>query len=179
MVCTFAHLQFPPPRSLWVRERSGHWWEQVAVNFSAQDWLQNFRMSHATFLYICDSLKSAIERQDTTMRQAIVLEKRLGIALWFLATGTDYRTIGHLFGVSKATVCLLVKDVCWAIVQLLLPKYIQVPTGSALKTVIEGFKDDHGFPQCAGAIDGTHIPILSPYANAQPTTTTVKGGILL
>lgn len=158
-----SRSQFSPVRKLWVRERSSHWWEHVVSNFSPQDWLQNFRMSHATFVYLGDKLKLWIERIDTNMRQAIAAEKRLGVALWFLATGADYRTIGHLFGVSKSTVCLVVKEVCSAIVQLLLPKYIRVPTGDALKAVIGGFKIDYGFPQCAGAVDGTHIPILSPH----------------
>ena len=131
--------------------------------FGPEDWLKNFRMSHSTFVYLCDKLKCTIEKQDTMMRKAIVTEKRLGITLWFLSTGADYRTIGHLFGVSKSTVCVIVKEVCFCIVELLLPDYIKVPTGSTLKAVIEGFKSDHGFPQCAGAVDGTHIPILSPY----------------
>ena len=30
-----------------------------------------------------------------------------------------------------------------------------------MKRVIEGFKTNHGFPQCVGAVDGTHIPYLS------------------
>ena len=74
--------------------------------FGPEDWLKNFRMSHSTFLYLCDELKCTIEKQDTMMRKAIVTEKRLGITLWFLSTGADYRTIGHLFGVSKSTVCV-------------------------------------------------------------------------
>ena len=37
-----------------------------------------------------------------------------------------------------------------------------MPTGAALKEVVEGFKTEHGFPQCAGAVDGSHIPIVSP-----------------
>ena len=82
--------------------------------------------------------------------------------LWFLATGADYRTIGHLFGVSKSTLCVVTKEVCAVIVERLLPKHIKMLTGAALKVVIEGFKDEFGFPQCAGAVDGTHIPILSP-----------------
>ena len=45
---------------------------------------------------------------------------------------------------SKSTVCVIVKEVCSCIVELLLPDYIKVPTGSALKA---GFKSDHGFPQ--------------------------------
>ena len=54
------------------------------------------------------------------------------------------------------------KDVCSAIVQVMLPHYIRLPTGDVLRAVISGFKADHGFPQCAGAVDRTHIPIISP-----------------
>lgn len=49
-----------------------------------------------------------------------------------------------------------------AIVERLLPEYIKIPTGTRLRAVVDGFKTIHGFPQCAGAIDGTHIPIISP-----------------
>ena len=57
---------------------------------------------------------------------------------------------------------MIVKDVCQAIVQLLLPKYIQIPTGDRLKAIVDGFESKWGFPQCVGAIDGSHIPIVSP-----------------
>ena len=40
----------------------------------------------------------------------------------------DYRTIGHLFGVSKSAMCLVTKEVFSAIVQVLLPKYIKLPS---------------------------------------------------
>ena len=96
------------------------------------------------------------------MRKAISVEQRIAITLWRLATTTDYRTIGHLFGVSKMAVCLIVKEVCSAIVEVLLLRYIKVPTGNSLKEVIHGFKHKWGFPQCAGAVDGTHISIMSP-----------------
>ena len=93
------------------------------------------------------------------MRRAVPTDKRVALTLWFLATGADYRTLGHIFGVSKSTICLVVKDVCIAIVQVLLPKYIRFPTGPALR---DGFKSELGFPQCGGVIDGSHIPIISP-----------------
>lgn len=96
------------------------------------------------------------------MRTAVQTEKRVAITLWFWASGSDYRTVGHLFGVAKATVCAIVKEVCASIVKLLLPRYIQIPTESALKDIVDGFKTNHVFPQCAGAVDGCHIPIVSP-----------------
>ena len=58
--------------------------------------------------------------------------------------------------------CVVTKEVCAAIVKVLLPRYIQVPAGDELKKIVEGFKDGLGFPQCAGVVDGTHIPIVSP-----------------
>ena len=54
---------------------------------------------------------------------------------------------------------------CKAIVKLLLPKYITFPNGTRLQHVMAGFLS-RGFPQCAGAIGGTHIPVEAPAENA-------------
>ena len=106
-------------RNEWVRERSTFWWEQIVnVTFTPRDWISNFRMSHQTFLYICNQLSSHIQRKATVMRTPISVEQRVAVTLWYLATGTDYRTISHLFGISKSSVCLIVKEVCSEIVCL-------------------------------------------------------------
>lgn len=40
-----------PMRSVWSKERSSYWWEHiVGQTFTSYDWLENFRMSHATFM---------------------------------------------------------------------------------------------------------------------------------
>lgn len=56
-------------------------------------------------------------------------------------------------------VCVAVHDVCKAIVDLLLPR---VPTGVRIRDVVEGFNCKWGFPQCVGAIDSTHTPVIAP-----------------
>ena len=56
--------------------------------FTAADWLTNFRMSKNTFLYMCNELRSHIEKHDRNMRSAITVEKRVAVTLWFLATNT-------------------------------------------------------------------------------------------
>ena len=40
------------------------------------------------------------------MRKAAMPNRRLAIALYYLATTAEYRTTGYLFGVSVAFVCM-------------------------------------------------------------------------
>ena len=162
MMCTCVAQVYAPEREVWSRERSSEWWESVVnSSFEPYDWVTNFRMSKATFMYLCDEIRDKIARTDTEMRKCISVELRVAVTLWFLATNADYRTISHLFGLSQASVCLIRREVCCAIVKELLPKYIKVPFGSKLTSVLNGFAK-RGFPHCGGAIDGTHIPIEAP-----------------
>ena len=162
MMAIIVSCNLASERTVWTVTRSSQWWEDVVCgSFSSEQWLENFRMSRSTFQYLCGELRSMIEREDTRLRKAVPTDKRIALTLWFFATGADYRTIAHLFGMSKSTVSLVVKDVSSAILKLL-PRYIRFPTGDALREVVDGFKREYGFPQCAGAVDGTHIPIVSP-----------------
>ena len=45
------------------------------------------------------------------------------------------------------------------------PQFLFMPKGNDLKEVIDIYRSKWGFPMCAGAIDGTHIPIISPSEN--------------
>ena len=42
------------------------------------------------------------------------------------------------------------------------PRYVYMPKDERLREIVDGFDACWGFPQTAGAIDGTHIPILRP-----------------
>ena len=52
------------------------------------------------------------------------------------------------------------------IANMLLPKYVYILEGECLKEVVTGFERLWGFPQAAGAIDGSHIPIKKPLESA-------------
>ena len=122
-------------------------------------------MRRHTFNYLCDKLRSSISRQDTRFRRAITVEQRVAITIWCLATPCEYRTVAHLFGVARSTVCEVVQETCRAIVHNLLSLYINFPSGEGLKKVVDGFEEKWGFPQCVGAVDGSHIPISAPELN--------------
>ena len=46
-------------QTLWMKERSAHWWDDVV---KAIDWLENFRLSRQTFLYVCSSYVQPLRR---------------------------------------------------------------------------------------------------------------------
>ena len=71
--------------------------------------------------------------------------------------------MAHLFGLGTSSVCNIVHEVCKAIVDCLLDKYIAIPRGERAMEVVRGFEEVWGFPQCFGAIDGSHVPILAPH----------------
>ena len=50
---------------------------------------------------------------------------------------------------------------------MLAVRFITIPSGNDLKAVVDGFLSKWGFPQCVGAIDGSHIPIIAPKENAK------------
>ena len=56
-------------------------------------------------------------------------------------------------------------EVCEAIVTTLGHRYIRIPQGNGIQQIVDGFLSRWQYPQCAGALDGTHIPVLAPAEN--------------
>lgn len=156
-----ACICYPRNREIWMRPRSFAWFEMVETHFSDDQWYENFRVTKGTFAFLLSKVNQDIYRMDTIMRKAISAKHRLAVTLYFLASTAEYRTIGNLFGVSAAFVCICVKEVCQAI-QKRFPNVINLPQGENLLQVIQCYEEKWGFPMCVGAIDGTHIPISAP-----------------
>ena len=90
----------------------------------------------------------------------------MAVTIWKLATNVEYRPLSALFGVGQSTVGKIVVETCHAIAAHLLPQCVQIPHGEGLREIVDGFEMCWGFPQAAGAIDGTHIPIIRPDESA-------------
>ncbi|KAM9343819.1 uncharacterized protein KZ484_016191 [Pholidichthys leucotaenia] len=142
--------------------RTSRWWDLIVPGFTNAQWSENFRMSEETFNFLCNKLRLAMERQDMTLRQSVPLKKRVVIALWKLATGLEDQSIGHLFGVSVATVCRCVEDFCAAAEALLVPEQIRFPDEGRFREMAAYIENRWGLPHCVGAIDGSHISIIAP-----------------
>lgn len=86
----------------------------------------------------------------------------MAVCIWRLATNAEFRTIAQLFGIGQSTAVMVVNHVASTIVKYMMPSIIKRPSDPELRAIIQGFRDRWGFPQCAGAIDGTHIGIMAP-----------------
>lgn len=119
-------------------------------------------MSRATFEFIFRLVGPAIARQNTRMRDAVPVEKRVAVSLWRLATGECYRSCGLMIGLAKPTVVMCYHDFLEAICRLQ-DDFIKFPsTRAEIGKNIEGFSEKSKFPNVVEAIDGSHIPTRAP-----------------
>ncbi|KAM4677598.1 uncharacterized protein O3C94_009686 [Discoglossus pictus] len=150
-------------RRIWSKVRSSALWDTVIEKtFSNFDWTESFRMTKSTFDYLCEQLRPVIQRVDTNMRRAIPAEVRLAMTLWRLGSSCEYRTIEKIFGVSRSTICKIVRDVCEAVVSILTPRYIRAPRGDILDETMRGFEEHFGLQQLAGVVGAFHVAIRAP-----------------
>ena len=112
-----------------------------------------------------EELNPELKSQDTKMRKAVEVEKKVGLFLYFIASTVSYRTLSNLLRLFRSFVCICIRKVAAAMLRELKPKYLSIAKGDELAHGIANYKEKLGFPMCAGAIDGTHIPISTPQQN--------------
>ncbi|KYO36165.1 hypothetical protein Y1Q_0020660 [Alligator mississippiensis] len=127
-------------------------------------------MKREMFYYIVSMLGSHITRQDTNMGQAIPPDKRVAMAIVKLASSYSLCYIANQFGMAACTVRQATGEVCQLLKDIAANKIIYLVN---LQQVTDDF-NEKGFPNCVGALDSTHIPLLCP-AGSERTYTNRKG----
>ncbi|XP_030602407.1 uncharacterized protein LOC115792131 [Archocentrus centrarchus] len=64
--------------SVWTFMRASQWWDVIVPAFTNAQWVQNFRMSREVLHSLCNKLRPAMERRDTTFRECVPVRKRVG-----------------------------------------------------------------------------------------------------
>ncbi|XP_054819282.1 protein ALP1-like [Prosopis cineraria] len=153
-------------RRLWVKDRSGAWWQQCShPDFPEQEFKKAFRMGKATFDMICEELNPAIAKGDTTLRNAIPVRQRVAVCMWRLATGDPLRLVSQKFGLGISTCHKLILEVCTAIRSVLMLKYLQWPDQVTLSNIKAEFESISGIPNVVGSMFTSHVPIAAPKVN--------------
>jgi hypothetical protein len=96
------------------------------------------------------------------MKKAIPVEKRVPFGLWHFGHESDYFRTAAQFDVGSSTVHGVVMEFVNAIIAIY-PNRLSYPVGEDLDVVIKGFECKWQLPNCAGAIDCSHIRIKTPY----------------
>ncbi|XP_064487325.1 uncharacterized protein LOC135399499 [Ornithodoros turicata] len=152
-------------RQQWAFERNERWFEETLPYLGHKHFKQAFRVSPATFRYLLESLQS-IERQDTNMRNAISLEKRVAVGLYRLCSSAEDRTIAHLFAIGRSTVNAIFKDFCDAVILHLEQQWICMVRRNEMESHMREFHAVTGFPQAIRALGGCHLPVSPPKLHA-------------
>ena len=156
-------------RRFWLRPgRCDSWWLAFKRGLPVPaEWKENFRMSKETFEKLCDDLRPFIARKLTRMRIPVSVETQVAATLYYLSDGGRMRKTANAFGLASCTISRIVKRVTTAISTELAGIYMPLPqTENEVRESAANFYKQHGFPQCIGAVDGTHIPIRKPEENA-------------
>ena len=157
------------PRQCWKKPgRTSAWWNNFQKGTVVpEEWRENFRMSQDSFTELCTQLRPFIEKKITKMRVPISVETQVAVTLYYLSDEGRYRKVANAFGISRSSVSIIVRTVCIAISVHLGPKYIKLPTTQDdVRYAADKFEEQTGYPQCIGAIDGTHIFIKKPTNNS-------------
>ena len=155
-------------KRFWIRPgRTSAWWNGcIGEIVVPEEWRENFMMSKVSMKRLAEELRPYIEGKDTIMRSSADVLKQVAITLYYLSDEGRMRKTANAFGISRQSVSKIVRKVCNAITVHLGPKYITLPINEeAVQEKVKKIYSAYGFPQCLGAIDGTHIPIKQPQEN--------------
>ncbi|KAJ8909798.1 hypothetical protein NQ315_014736 [Exocentrus adspersus] len=139
-----------------VKEREDHF-----NNCNETEFFNRFRLKKNTVLIILPQIEHLLVH-ETPRYHEIDPRTQLLLTLRFYATGNFYISVGDFIGVHKTTAGRIIKRVTEALVSLC-PEYIRMPqTEQEKRGVIMDFFSLAQFRGVCGAIDCTHISILSP-----------------
>ena len=121
------------------------------------------RMDLETFNEILDMVGPSITKQDTFFRKAISPDQRLGVTLYYLATGDSFPTIALLFRLGRSTTRAIIFETCHAIWRRCNSRFLKTPTTTEeWKKVVADFETIWQFPHNLEAIDEKHRGIQCP-----------------
>ena len=134
--------------------------------------VQRYRVDRNGILDLCQLLKNALVR-STSRVHAIPAVVQVCAALRFFAQGAFYRV--ESMGISTSSLCRIVHSVARALVARV-GDFIKLPEDEAsIARTKQQFYAIKQFPSVLGAIDCTHVEIISPKSEIKADYVNRKG----
>jgi hypothetical protein len=131
-------------------------------------------MSKGTLLRISDHVHPLIGKEDTNFRTCVLTRTRVAAALFKLVHNAHHVIVTELFGLGRATVGTILREVVGAI-NIVFGDLIRWPEGKDMEDVVSDFQAFSQMPSVHGAIDCTHITIQSRRYAPRTIIITSKG----
>lgn len=120
---------------------------------------QFFNMNSSTFEWLCGLLEPLLECRDPVDSPLnLAAETRLGIGLFRLASGADFREISNQFRVSVSASKFCVKQLC-RVLCTNFRFWVGFPSPNELESVSAQFETLTGMPNCCGVIQCARFKI--------------------
>ena len=145
-----------------MKPRSTCWFEEYLFNiYTPEMFYDILRMRRRTFDRLVNDLRPFISGQQTHWRMPIGVEKKVVVTLFKLMHGVSIPLVADKTALGKSTVHEILRQVCPAI-STHFGHLIAWPVGRRLARTVAGFQAKQMFPNCMGAIDGSHIYVSAP-----------------
>ena len=146
----------------YVKPHSTCWFDEYLFKIYTPDMFYDIlRMRRTTFDRLVHDLRPYIQGQHTHWRQPVGVEKKIVVTLYKLMHGVSITLVADKAAIGKSTVHQILRQVCHAI-SLNFSHLIAWPAGRRLARVTSAFQSKQWFPNCIGAIDGSHVYIQTP-----------------
>ncbi|KAL3691215.1 hypothetical protein R1sor_004866 [Riccia sorocarpa] len=157
-------------RNWWVFSKSESWWEdllhtvwQLPTIDRNLEWKRMSRMPYDLFLRLVDLIEPFMPPLSDwhLARKRIELEKCVAVVIYRLAHNVSLQELSDKFHVGQAGVVKYTRIITEILAdrRKLFCKFVGLPKGSRLSSIIEDFASLSGIPQIAGSIDGCQIKL--------------------
>jgi len=130
-------------------------------NFHAFEFKERFRLRQGEAEQVLNWIGMDLIHSNKNM--ALSPKQQLLVALHWMGNGSQYHGISDMHGISKSTVCRLLKRVVNAIIDRMFQQIVKWPEN--MDHIALDFMRKGGFPSVCGCADGTLININSPVEN--------------
>ena len=135
--------------------------EHEFLHFPDRKWLESYHISKDMFQQSTCDLQD-LQRQVTRLHNPVPVRTIVAMLLKRIGKQLDYREMRDKFGIGTSTACMKVNEAMRLLVSSNIHIISKLQRGIDFQRMINGFQRKWNFPQCLGAIDGTHIPIKAP-----------------
>ncbi len=142
--------------------------KNVLELYDDRELIKRYRFDHQGILFVTDLVRNSLTPQ-TLRNNALTAELKVIMTLRFLATGKMQQCTSDDLGPSQSTVSRVLNGTIAALTTPnIVRQFIDFPTDlQTLRQKQEAFMRIAGFPGVVGAIDGTHVHIISPTVNEE------------